>query len=154
MKKITFLLILIISLAAYSVSRFTDNNDGTVKDNGTGLVWQKCSIGQTYSDGDCTGTEEVVNWQNALSRCNALPAYSGKNWRLPNINELKSILDMSKNSPAIHKVFFPNTRSGPYWSSSTNVGQISNAWTVSFFNSTVYYRNKTYESAVRCVSGP
>jgi len=72
--------------------RFTDNEDGTITDNLTNLIWLKdanCFSGRT--------------WNNALSDCNGLASVScgltdgsdaGK-WRLPHIKELQSLIDFS-----------------------------------------------------------
>jgi hypothetical protein len=39
---------------SYNPLSYTDNGDGTVTDNNTGLIWQKCSVGQT-NDATCSG---------------------------------------------------------------------------------------------------
>jgi hypothetical protein len=111
--------------------RFTDNGDGTVSDNFTGLVWLK--------DANCAGT--AVDWETALSYSNALfdgctncfgttgdcglsDGSSAGDWRLPNANELYSLIDSSKNDPAL-PAGYPFTGVAPsppisfYWSSST-----------------------------------
>ncbi|WP_308359328.1 hypothetical protein [Pseudoalteromonas xiamenensis] len=54
--------------ASTPTTRFAVNEDGTVSDSKTGLMWQLCSYGQTYSVADkvCTGTAARVTWQQAL----------------------------------------------------------------------------------------
>ncbi|HVF44369.1 MAG TPA: DUF1566 domain-containing protein [Pyrinomonadaceae bacterium] len=102
---------------AWPDPRFTDNNDGTVTDNLTGLVWLK--------DGNAFGTR---NWQQALDDCNSLR--SGQHglsdgskpgdWRLPNINELRSLEDYGQHTPAITAGHpFKNIRQSLCWSSTT-----------------------------------
>ncbi|MBN1534451.1 MAG: DUF1566 domain-containing protein [Spirochaetes bacterium] len=135
--------------------RFLDNFDGTVTDLGTGLVWQKCSMGQNPLD--CAGTETTTTWQGALQYCRSLPL-DGRSWRLPNINELTSIVDYTKSGPAVDTSIFPNTPSGSsklYWSSTTSSGT-SSAIYVDFTSGATNQTGKTLTSPrVRCVAdGP
>ncbi len=75
----------------YKGRRYTDNGDGTVTDNITSLVWQKCSIGQ--SGNDCSGDRAALrSWNDANNDCAS--AY-GSAWRLPTKKELISILNFS-----------------------------------------------------------
>ena len=130
---------------------FTDNGDGTVKDNTTGLVWQKCSKGLIGVD--CSsGTADPDSWTNAINYCSSLNL-AGKTWRLPNINELNSLADRTKSS-FIDTTFFPSNQSN-YWSSTTDTGDSSNGWYVDFGNGEVGSDDKSYSGYyVRCVAGP
>jgi quinol monooxygenase YgiN len=102
---------------AWPDPRFTDNDDGTVTDNLTGLVWLK--------DGNAFGTR---TWHQALEDCSSL--HSGKcglsdgsrpgDWRLPNINELRSLEDYGQHTPALPSDHpFTNVRQSLCWSSTT-----------------------------------
>jgi len=135
-------------------SNFTDNGDGTVTDKATGLVWQKCSRGQN-NDATCTGTATTSNWSTAVSDCNSL-TLAGKTWRLPNINELKSIVDTTKTTaPSIDTTIFPSTVAfDSYWSSTTFASNTSSAWVVISSDGQITNGNKTSNFYVRCVSGP
>ncbi|MBM3890328.1 MAG: DUF1566 domain-containing protein, partial [Verrucomicrobia bacterium] len=85
----------------YGVNSFTNNGDGTITDQGTGLMWSR----------DDSGTG--MNWQAALAWAQAKNAanYLGHNdWRLPNAKELQSIVDYTRSldttrSAAINPVF-------------------------------------------------
>jgi hypothetical protein len=132
---------------------FTDKINGTILDNLTGLIWQKCSLGQ-INDSTCSGSAIGINWSDAIKYCNGL-TLDGKTWRLPQVNEVKSILDITKtNSPYIDSIFFPNTVSNFYWSSTTFIFNSSNAWEVNFSGGTSVNLNKNNSYYVRCVSGP
>ena len=116
--------------------RFTDNGNGTVTDNLTGLVWLK--------NADRFGTQ---TWENAITFCNNL-ANGGTltdgsiagNWRLPNIAELKSLRNLNYSYPCIPNTNgsgqwvagnpFNNVMSEKYWSSSTTVPVTTSAWTI------------------------
>jgi len=105
----------------------TDNGDGTVKDSATGLTWKKCLEGQTGSSCE-TGTAATFIWQDAL-------ALTANGWRVPNIKELQSIVDVTRTAPAIDTDCFPSPSSDiPVWSSSPYAGNASNAWIINFKN--------------------
>ncbi len=156
MNRIIFLIISIVISASilFSWTRFTDNGNETISDNGTGLLWQKCSAGKSGTN--CiTGTASTYTWENALTYCEGLTFAERSNWRLPNINELKSIIDYSTYNPAINGTYFPETTPLSYWSSSIDVLFTAYAWDVRFINGFVASMLKTTSSSyVRCVSGP
>lgn len=88
-----------------STNIFFENNDGTVTDTQTGLMWQQNTAPGTYA------------WQEALSYCENLTLAGHDDWRLPDINELQSIIDYARYDPAIDTAYFPNTMADDYWSS-------------------------------------
>ena len=99
--------------------RFVDNRNGTVTDKLTGLIW--------LQDGNPFGT---LDWEKGLKACNSLASGShGLNdgsqagdWRMPNINELRSLEDYNAHTPAIHpsgQKVFTNVRQSLCWSSTT-----------------------------------
>jgi len=120
--------------------RFTDNGNGTVTDNLTGLIWLK--------NANCFADE---TWNSALSACNTLSSGTcglsdgsiAGDWRLPNLKELLSLVDYDYVNPAMWgKDFFDNVQSGIYWSSTTYALGPSDAWLVSMYNGGVYGANK------------
>jgi hypothetical protein len=119
--------------------RFVDNTDGTVTDNLTGLMWLKdANCMKTYYPGydtDVTSGDGAVLWQHALMFMSSLPnsncggAYS--DWRLPNIRELRSLLDYSRSLPML-QAFAPflNVQTGypGYWASTTDSASSCNMY--------------------------
>lgn len=119
-----FYVLFVRSNSDYGVNDFTDNDDGTITDNATGLMWTQDDNG------------EDVLWQNALAWVQQKnnENYLGHNdWRLPNVKELQSIIDYSRspsitNSAAIDELFNcstitdegGNTNYPFYWSSTTH----------------------------------
>ncbi len=86
----------------------------------TGLCWSR--------DADLTRTP--CNWEEALRAVEGLNARqdSANRWRLPNINELESLVDCSMHSPALPGfVDLTHLRSG-YWSSTTSAFEPDWAW--------------------------
>lgn len=96
---------------------FVDLLDGTVRDQNTGLLWSQCSEGQGVGAG-CVNPSLDLDWFAALNACNNLNL-AGRIWRLPNANELLSIVNFNNSNPAINALFFPNTSNNNYWTSTT-----------------------------------
>jgi hypothetical protein len=134
---------------------FTDNGDGSVLDTGTNLVWQKCSRGQN-NDSSCTGTATKTTWSLALLHCKNL-AIGSRTWRLPNANELRSLVNpsiYSSSIPFISSTSFPSTVMDKYWTATTVSDSISLAFYVDFSSGGQDKQNKVTSAFVRCVSGP
>jgi uncharacterized protein (TIGR02145 family) len=159
---------------------YTDNGDGTVTDTKTGLIWQRCSAGQN-NDEACSGEAKLFTWDDALKACSSLQL-AGKKWRLPAMEELKSLIYCSDGTktedikdigdghpnrcgwsggdrygkeylqPTINIKAFPETVATAYWSSSSYVPYTPNAWLVSFNDGSVPDTNKPVLYYVRCVS--
>jgi hypothetical protein len=111
---------------------FTDNGDSTVTDNNTKLIWSKCSDGLTGAT--CTGgglNSPIL--ATTLTSCNGY-SLAGKTWRLPNTNELRSLLDYSLITTPMINSAFPNTSSNQYWTSTSNVNS-PNLGMLVYFNS-------------------
>ncbi len=110
---LAFLLLPTISTPTFAegltltAGEFVQNNDGTVTHTPTGLIWQACSVGQTWdgNSGTCTGTATNMNYSDAMKLTSD---FAGKtDWRVPNIVELKTLVDLRKMLPAINKSLFP-----------------------------------------------
>jgi quinol monooxygenase YgiN len=102
---------------AWPTPRFTDNGDGTVTDNLTGLVWLK--------DANPFGWR---TWEQALRDCNDLASGShgltdgsvARDWRLPNIREIESLVDYNNAGPCLPTGHpFTNVRPSSYWTSTS-----------------------------------
>ena len=153
---------------AWPTPRFTDNNNGTVTDNLTGLIWLK--------NANCAGAME--NWNTAIDYAAALydggtscfgtggdcglsDGSSAGDWRLPNRNEVLSLINIRFINPALSDAAgtrpwlegnaFTGVQSFTYWSSSTNVGRTGFAWGVDFRNGNVVRHDKSSEMYVWCV---
>ena len=124
-----------LSTATFTVS--TAGSDEIVTDAATGLIWQK-----TYA------TDKT--WNEALEYCNNL-VYAGFNdWRLPNTNELTSLLNYNTYNPASN---FPDMPSKEFWSSSTgNDYDAGGAWGIDFYSgNNAKHAKSAYYLHVRCV---
>jgi len=146
---------------------YVPNGDGTVTDRRTGLTWEKLS-----NDGDSLhDVDNTYTWAEAFDKIAALNSSSFANrtdWRLPNVNELQSLVDYGAVDPAVSSAFhFPIqcaqpgctvitcscTASFNYWSSTTYENGPGNAWLVDFFDGHVIAFVKNYDYHVRAVRG-
>ena len=104
----------------WPAQRYVDNQNGTVTDNATGLVWLK--------NANCF---QAAIWATAISDANQL--VSGQcglsdgskagQWRLPNLNELESVVDISASNPAVTPGSpFANVAPAIYWTSTGYFG--------------------------------
>jgi hypothetical protein len=122
--------------------RFTDNADGTVKDNLTGLIW--------LQDASCFG---LSNWTTALSDASGLASGScgltdssvAGDWRLSNAKELQSLIDFGQHSPALPPGHpFTGVQFGYYWSSTSYAYSRNEACSVSPGYGNVSNSSKTF----------
>jgi hypothetical protein len=73
-----------------------------------------------------------MTWEKALAYCEGLNLGGHTDWRLPNIKELRNLVDYSLYGPAINTTYFLNTVSSSYWSSTTLANNTSSARGVNF----------------------
>lgn len=144
----------VASIAFGGNGLYRDAAKSVVVDTRTGLVWQDepYTASEATAYGANTESGKVLYWANAITYCENLTLGGYADWRLPNINELKSIRDMGRSSPAIDTTF-ANTASDGYWSSTTYVAGTTYAWFVYFDNGHVGNNDKTVSFYVRCVRG-
>ena len=110
------------------VPRFSDNNDGTVTDKLTGLIWLK--------NANPCGTK---NWFDAVAYCNSLASGTAGltdgsvagAWRLPNVKELHSLIDYGRYNPALPAGHpFTGVQSDYYWSGTSSAASADDALSV------------------------
>jgi hypothetical protein len=117
---------------------FRDNEDGTVTDITTGLMW-----GQTET--------RAMTWEKALAFCEDLDLAGYSDWRLPTIQELSRLVDDSRQEPSIDTAYFPGCRPSVYWSSTTHALYPGSAWYVRFDDGLVQGGHKGRRYYVRAV---
>jgi len=123
--------------AAWPDPRFTDHEDSTVTDHLTGLMWAQ--------DANLAGQ---MTWHNAVAYCNAMNdgggTYGYTDWRLPNVRELRSLVDHSQEQmslPVGHS--FTNVLSQQYWTSTTRASNVDEAWCVDMLKGMVLLSGKS-----------
>lgn len=125
--------LMLMRAAVPVATRFTYSSTGAeVTDAQTGLIWQRCSAGQTWSSATstCTGGTLVYAHADALAY-----AKTQTLWRLPNVKELASLVNFTRAAPAIDATVFPGVLSAAgvgYWTSTPDVQAPASAWSVEF----------------------
>lgn len=149
-----------------TIEQYIDHGDGTITDTKTGLMWKRCSEG--LSGVNCEeGRTEQYKWDDAVKRFKDVEYAGYADWRLPTIDELKTLVQCSKGvknkdtgwcnkgseTPTINQQAFPNTEVTWFWSGSPYADDSDYAWYVYFGYgySNVDYRHNNY--AVRLVRG-
>ena len=139
-KNITIATFLLLSSAQADFIR--DNDLDVVNDNETYLMWQ-----------DTSNTR--LNWESAIDHCEGSTFAEYEDWRLPNFNELYSIVDKNVSGTTINSSFtniangnlYPNI----YWSSTSYNQDDTKAWTIKFENAENTRESKDDLNYIRCV---
>ncbi len=144
-------------------SAFLDHNNSLVTDTRTGLMWRKCTEGQT--DEACSEgvrDDSLFTWKEALQHVkavneNSVDGYS--DWRLPNKKELESIIENRCVVPSINENFFylfPSRSfyaDANYWTSTTVAGDPAAAWIALFQYGAIVQGKKSDKFFIRLVRG-
>jgi Protein of unknown function (DUF1566) len=131
-----------VTNGAPNLESYTDNGDGTVTDNVTGLMWQQSVESVTYTQPD------------ALAYCAGLSLAGYTDWRLPTVIEVISIVDPGASSPALNTKYFPAVafwENAGFWTSTLNAGMPGSAWDVAFSDGETSYQPVGSGFVARCV---
>jgi hypothetical protein len=101
-----------VGVSSQKRNRFVDNKDGTITDTTTNLMWVKNGWSMDFF--------AALTWRDANNRCREFRHGGYDNWRLPTVQEWKSVIDTTKECPALVE---PNPFENvivhmPYWSKS------------------------------------
>ncbi len=119
-----------------------------VKDNVTGLLWEVKKAKNANDHYGFAETEKFVQSTNSQKLCGET------SWRMPQIQELQSIIDYSVPlpNPNIDSYFFPNSTNQIYWSATPYAKNTTDAWGIYFNDGRVFEQEKTTNAAIRLVS--
>lgn len=145
----------------YDALRFVDNQDGSVLDQYTSLIWQRCPLGFSLDDNgtpsvieddhcQITATEEY-DWQSALQAADADTLGSSTEWRLPNVKELETLV-AECITPAIEPLPFPDTPAVLFWTATPAGGDAEDqSWLVDFLSGGLSTADRTTPANARLV---
>lgn len=108
---------------AYDINHlsFTDNGNGTVTDNNTGLMWQQ-NYQSNYNWYQAAGIYHEVYNSSSLNACSLVNNGAHNDWRLPTLKELMSILDLSGSNPGFTIASsFTTANDSRYWAKTDNI---------------------------------
>ena len=144
-----------------ATSHFTNNRDGTVTDNTTGLMWSVCIYSRAGYD--CSLVYPGMkgfwasDWDAALAELSTLNGsyYLGYNdWRIPDVKELASIIEAQCTAPALNPAVFPPQGAGSVetWTSSPDTTDATLAWVIDLQgNGDAYTADRTLAKPFRLV---
>lgn len=139
--------------ATAGTARYEATKEGVVLDTLTGLEWRQCVEGVSGEACD-QGEASLLNWAHALThvaKVNAAKAAGHDDWRLPNVRELNSIVELQCADPAINSEIFPAAPSVHTWTSSPYHFYTHYSWFVDFASGAVTYDERIQPKAVRLV---
>lgn len=154
----------IAKIVKIKTERYVDNKNGTLTSKLSNLMWQRCSVGQTWTGTACSGEATKLNIDEALKLTNNLAGYS--DWRLPSKDELMILIYCAGNNydddgtcehkvsvqkPTINSNFFPNTTANWFWTSTPSAYITNSFLLISFENSSSYFSNNNPSANVRLV---
>ena len=141
-------------VASTPAADFEPGSDGTVLHVPTGLIWQRCALGQSWTGTTCSGSAQLYNWQAALQAADAHVQDDASDWRVPNRNELNALVEDRCFGPALNEFVFPEAPGGETWTSSPVTGQQGRAWSVNFEGGAVQPAVASDPRTVRLVRKP
>ena len=140
---------LVAAAQPYLISK----NGAEVTDKKTGLIWRRCAEGMRWSGKTCVGQASTYTHAAALQLAKNQTTNTGVAWRLPNKDELVSIVDYDRR-PAINSKVFPATPAQPFWvdapafvwPNAPEMGDSLYAWFVNFDDGYVHQKNDLGDS--------
>ena len=131
-------LLMALTSADLQAAKLVERGDGTVLDQGSGLVWQQEASGR-------------MPWLEAVRFCNQLDLAGARGWRLPFRDELKTLISQTGDSLLDDKVF-PGAQAEVYWTLSREEQQPDQVWGVSFVDGKDYmFDRKNFNFQARCM---
>ncbi|MBV1909870.1 MAG: DUF1566 domain-containing protein [Kangiellaceae bacterium] len=112
--------------------RFLDHLDGTFTDRKTGLIWSRCFLGQSWTEDGCEGDIVVRGWDVVLAQTEESEYAGMTDWRVPNIKELRSIIEQSCIQPETNLNFFVDIGAASVWSSTPDFDDTLSAYAFTF----------------------
>lgn len=135
--------------------RFQPNDDGTLTDAGSRLMWMRCSAGQSWSGGRCTGAARSVTYDTAQSLARAINqdgSHFYSDWRIPQVAELATITERQCANPRVDLALFPDTPAEPYWTATARpAASEGSVFTLSFGPEGLRFVDKGQAHHVRLV---
>ena len=141
--------------STFDQSKIVIEDNGTLVDLTTGLMWQRCALGYEWKNNTCVAqgsAPAIFTWEQALTQAAQAKSFGGfDDWRLPNKNELGSLVNYACFQPALDTALFPETHSAGYWTSTPNSFTELRAWAINFANGDHMSSSRTDLLSVRLV---
>jgi hypothetical protein len=128
--------------------RFSDHGNGTVTDNLTGLMWTKNA---NLAGGEIPTLQDALDYVSNMNQGEGTFGY--KDWRIPNVKEIFSLLDCEEFSPPLPPGHpFINIQHGSnvwlYWTSTTYTGNLGCVWCWCAYGGSLDYCGKSGDALI------
>ena len=144
LKLISKISILTTSFMVLSNTTFANDSfyikDHIIIDLERNLEWIRCSVGQVWNGSECSGNAIKLTMSEVSDAINQANEQLGGEWRLPNREELESLVCMECIKVKIDLVVFPDTPYEPFWTGEKNNSSKNYYWTVNFFTGHTFGR--------------
>jgi hypothetical protein len=138
--------------ATTPTSDFVINDNGTAVHKKTGLMWKRCIEGTKGKS--CSGKPKKLFWDDMTKEYKSNSFAGMRGWRVPSVDELKSIVEKKCKGPALNLEVFPDASTLPNWTSSEIEGGGGKAWQMYITSGVAIKANKAVGSALRLVRTP
>lgn len=139
-------------VATTPTSDFIINDNGTAVHKKTGLMWKRCIEGTKGSS--CSGEPKKLFWEDMEKQYKSVSFAGLRGWRVPSVDEMKSIIEKKCKGPALNLDVFPDASTFPNWTSSEIEGSGGKAWQMYVTSGVAIKANKAVGSALRLVRTP
>lgn len=119
-----------------------------VVDRNTHLMWQRCSLGQTWDGATCSGRAVKLGWADAARQQGQQCGFD--DWQLPDVADLEGLVTEG-SIPSIDSSAFPNTPPASFWTASPSASSPQQAWFVNFGRGNAHHMYKDSRFHVRLV---
>jgi hypothetical protein len=126
---------------------------GQLLHQATGLIWQRCLLGQQWQETEqhCSGNPVRLSWPEALLASVTAGQAEYTEWRLPDVKEAMSVVERQCVDPAIDVALFPTANSENLWTSTTDSGAAFQAWAIAMYSGKNNLKLKDQQLYVRLV---
>jgi hypothetical protein len=121
--------------ASTPTARFVDNGDGTLTDQASQLMWQRCAAGQSWQQGQgCSGAATRHSLEEARALAERVNGADGffDDWRLPSVRELATVTERGCANPRVNLQLFPATPAAGFWTDSARAGGQDQTYVMDF----------------------
>lgn len=137
-----------LTSSGFVIQNYYDNESKQRKKR----YWMACSVGQIWTGLDCEDSRQELNFKKATERVNSIRFAGFEDWKIPSVEEFRSIIEWQCKSPAVDQLFFPGIDFYSYWTRDKSKKNKDLVWVIDFLTGEAMYAHtsqKNYIIALR-----